>query len=114
MNFHAMTDSAITMEVGRRIEQLRLEQNRTQQEVADAVGLSRISYAQLEKGKSKFVNIIAVLRTLDRLDLIGNFIPETTFSPMERLKMQGRQRQRATGSRKQNNEQAAPDKEIDW
>lgn len=99
MNFEAMTDQAVAAELGRRMEQLRLEQNLTQQEVADAVGLSRVSYRKLAAGEGKFVNVIAVLRVLGQLALVEQFIPETTFSPMEQLKMRGKTRQRATGSR---------------
>ncbi len=94
-----MTDQAIAAEIGRRIDQLRLERNMTQQELADAVGLSRVSYARLVSGQAKFSNVIAVLRALDQLHLLETFVPEEVFSPIEQLKMKGRQRQRATGSR---------------
>lgn len=99
MKFEAMTDPAVAAEIGRRIEQLRLEQNLTQQHLADAVGLSRASYAKLVAGQGKFVNLIAALRALDQLALIENFVPAVPFSPMEQLKLKGKQRKRATGSR---------------
>lgn len=94
-----MTDQAVAAEIGRRIDQMRLERNMTQQEVADAVGLSRVSYAKLVSGQAKFSNVIAVLRALDQLHLVEQFVPDTVFSPIEQLKMQGRQRKRATGRR---------------
>ncbi|VAW56243.1 hypothetical protein MNBD_GAMMA07-180 [hydrothermal vent metagenome] len=93
-----MTSQAIAKELGQRIEQLRLEQNRTQQQIADEVGLSRVSYRNLVKGQAKFENIISVLRVLGKLDLVEQFIPEVTFSPMEQLKLQGKKRQRAKPS----------------
>lgn len=99
MSFDSMTDEAVASEIGRRIELLRLERNLTQQQVADAVGLSRVSYGKLESGEAKLVNVIAVLRALDQMSLVEQFVPETVFSPMEQLKMKGRQRQRASGSR---------------
>jgi len=92
-----MTNSAIAAEVGHRIEQMRLEQNLTQQQMADEIGLSRVSYRKLVTGAGKFENIIAVLRVLGRLDLIEALVTETTFSPIEQLKLKGKQRQRATG-----------------
>lgn len=94
-----MTDQAIAAEVGRRIDQMRLERNITQQALAEAVGLSRVSYRKLVAGEGKFVNMIAVLRALEQLPLVEDFVPETEFSPMEQLKMQGKRRQRASGSR---------------
>lgn len=98
MNFYRMTDEAIAAEIGARIEQLRLEKNLTQQQVADAVGLSRVSYGKLVRGQGKFTNVIAVLRALDQLALVEQFVPETGFSPMELLKLKGKQRQRARPS----------------
>ncbi len=99
MKYSSMTDLAVAAEIGQRLEQLRLERNLTQQQVADAVGLSRVSYAKLVAGQGKFTNVIAVLRALDQLDLLENFVPETVFSPIEQLKMKGKQRKRATGKR---------------
>ncbi len=94
-----MTDQAVAQELGRRIEQLRLERNLTQQAVADEVGLSRISYRRLEAGEAKLVNVVAVLRVLGQLSLLDHAIPDVVFSPMEQLKLQGKQRQRASGHR---------------
>jgi transcriptional regulator with XRE-family HTH domain len=115
MNFESMTDQAIAAELGSRIEQLRLERNLTQQQMADAIGLSRVSYGKLESGEAKFVNVIAALRALGQLELLEGFIPETTFSPMALLKMQGKQRQRATGSRgKSATETDSEPEGLDW
>jgi len=94
-----MTDKSIAQEIGRRIEQIRLEKNLTQQQVADEIGISRVSYRKLVGGAGKFENVIALLRALQRLDLVEQFIPETTFSPMEQLKLKGKQRQRASGEK---------------
>ena len=92
-----MTDQAVVQELGRRIEQLRLERNLTQQAVADEVGLSRISYRRLEAGEAKLINVVAVLRVLGQLSLLETAIPDVVFSPMEQLKMQGKKRKRASG-----------------
>ncbi len=110
MGFETMADQAIAAEIGRRIEQMRLERNLTQQQLADAVGLSRVSYGKLESGQAKLTNVIDVLRALDQLALVENFIPETTFSPIEQLKMKGRQRKRASGSRIEKHK----DEPLDW
>ena len=112
MKFEKMTDQAVAAELGRRLEQLRLEQNLTQQAVADEVGLSRVSYARLEKGSAKLVNFIAVLRVLGQLESLQDLLPDETFSPMEQLKLQGKKRQRATGSRKQSPDEVSQD--LDW
>lgn len=102
-----MTDQAVAAEIGRRIEQLRLEQNLTQQHVADAVGLSRVSYARLVSGQGKFINLVAVLRVLGQIDQLEQFLPAAVFSPMAQLKLKGKQRQRAGGSRETNQADSA-------
>ena len=95
MNFEAMTNKAIAQEIAQRIEQLRLEQNLTQQQVANEIGISLRGYRGIVNGIVKFENVIAILRVLGKLDLVENFIPETIFSPMAQLKLEGKKRQRA-------------------
>ncbi|TDR16780.1 helix-turn-helix transcriptional regulator [Marinicella litoralis] len=120
MNFNSMTDQAVAKELGRRIEQLRLERDLTQQAVADEVGLSRISYRRLEAGEAKLVNVVAVLRVFGQVSLLDHAIPDTVFSPMEQLKLQGKKRQRASGSRKLSSQTESGDetthqeKAMDW
>ena len=117
MNFAAMTDIAIAAEIGRRIEQLRLERNLTQQQVADAVGISRVSYGKLARGEGKFINMVSVLRVLDCLDLLEAFIPDVGFSPMALLEMKGRQRQRARASQREAGSRAEHEsggEALDW
>ena len=117
MNFDSMTDSAIAAEIGSRIEQMRLEKNLTQQQLADEIGLSRLSYRKLVNGFGKFQNVIAVLRVFGRLDLVQGFVPETTFSPIEQLKLKGKQRRRASAShsnKAKNLRSDAADSELDW
>jgi len=116
MNIDAMTNHSIAAEVGRRIERMRLEQNLTQQQVADEVGISRVSYRKLIGGAGKFENVIAVLRVLGNLDLVDKFVPESVFSPMEQLKLKGKQRQRATGEHAQKSESDTEKHQdrLDW
>lgn len=115
MNMKSMTDQSIATEIGRRIEQMRLEQNLTQQQVADEIGVSRVSYRKLVSGAGKFENIIAVLRVLGRLDLVENFVPLASFSPMEQLKLKGKLRLRATGkAMKQDYMQDKKNEDLDW
>lgn len=117
MKMKTMTNQAIATELGRRIEQMRLEKNLTQQQIADEIGISRVSYRKLVNGAGKFENVIAVLRALDRLDLLENFIPETAFSPMEQLKMKGKRRRRASGEgikRESETQATNNNKGLDW
>jgi putative transcriptional regulator len=116
MKFESMSDQAVAEELGRRIEQMRLERNLTQQTVADEIGLSRVSYARIESGQAKLLNVIAVLRVFGQLSVLEQAFPQSTFSPMEQLKLQGHQRQRATGNRGASRtfDEQTKEQELDW
>jgi len=55
---------------------------------------------------------------LGRVDLLESFIPDSEFSPMERLRLQGRKRQRASGGRVENASDQArlnpQQSDLDW
>ncbi len=99
MDFYSMTDKAIEVELGARIKSLRLRKNLTQQQLSDAVTLSMNSIKSLEAGRAKLSTLIAVLRELGALDSLDSFIPEISISPVQLAKQQGKQRQRASGTR---------------
>jgi len=99
MNFYGMTDKAILAELGNRLKNRRLRFNRTQKELADAVKVSTNTIKSLEKGKGKLENLIPILRELQLMDQLDNFIPPQEISPIQLQKLQGRRRQRASGKR---------------
>jgi len=115
---NAKSDTRIAADIGQRLDRLRLEQNLTQQQLADELGITRVSYRNLINGKGKFTNIVALLRALGRLDLLDNFVPDTAFSPMAQLKNQGKQRQRARQKKKdqkKKDKSASSDtNQLDW
>lgn len=95
MNYQTMTNAAIAAELGNRLEHLRLEHNMTQIALADEIGITAKSYRQLIAGGGKLENMIAALRALNCLQQLDNFLPEPPPSPLEQLKLRGKQRQRA-------------------
>lgn len=95
MNYQPMTNAAIAAELGERLERLRLEQNMTQKMLADEIGITAKSYRQLVAGGGKLENMIAALRALNALEQLDNFLPARPPSPLEQLKLRGKQRQRA-------------------
>ncbi len=103
MDFYTLSDKGIEDELGRRIKALRLRNNITQKELAEATTLSLNTIKSLESGSGKLSTLIAVLRELGALDHLVNFIPEVTISPLQLAKMQGKQRERASGRRRKRN-----------
>jgi len=96
MNYYAMTDEAIAAEIGFRIESRRLENNLSQAVVAEEVGISEVTYRNAVKGKVKLSVLIGILRSLGELDQLDSLLPERPFSPVERMKLEGKKRQRAS------------------
>ncbi len=99
MDFYSLSDKYIEQELGNRLKARRLQKNITQKELAEATTLSLNSIKSLEAGRGKLSSLIAVLRELDALDHLDNFIPEISISPVQLAKMQGQVRKRASGER---------------
>ena len=95
-----LADAAVVEELGRRLRQLRLAQNLTQQSLADEAGVSVATVRNLENGKrTQLITLIRVLRTLGLLADLDRLVPEQRPSPIELLKLRGRERQRASAPR---------------
>ncbi len=108
-DWYAMSDDAIIKSIGAFIKHHRIEQNRTQQGVANDAGINRTTLSLLENGD--IVNIstlVQVLRALDLLNIMDVFITENQISPLELAKLEEKRRKRASYKRK--NEKP----EIDW
>ena len=95
MDFHTLSDKNIEQLLGSRIKALRLQKNISQQALAEQTTLSLNTIKALESGRGKLSSIIAVLRELNALEQLDNFIPEITISPLQLAKNQGIARQRA-------------------
>lgn len=93
---HAV-DAAILRELGERLTRMRLERNLTQAALAEQAGVSKRTVERMEAGgATQLVNLVRVCRALDLLDRFEALIPEPLISPVAQLKLQGKQRQRAT------------------
>ena len=86
--------------IARRISKQRLDQNLSQAEVATNAGVSKRTVERLEAGEStQLSNFLRILSALELLDGIETLLPELPPSPIDQLKLKGRQRQRASSVR---------------
>lgn len=111
-DYYAMTDAAIAELLGGRLEQLRLEANIPQKQMAAELGISEGTYRNTVKGKARLEVVIGILRILGRLEAVDNFLPPAPYSPMALLEMEGRKRQRARP--KAGKEAARAEEEPEW
>jgi transcriptional regulator with XRE-family HTH domain len=91
------TNIGILKQIGICIKEIRISQNKTQQQIADACGINRTTYLQVENGKgSSMVHFVQILRMLGALHLLHNFETQTIISPIALAKAQLKKRQRAS------------------
>ncbi|PIE39380.1 MAG: transcriptional regulator [Gammaproteobacteria bacterium] len=92
-----VTPSALAATLGLRLKRARLNRDFTQDELAQKAGLARKTVAGAERGKVQLENFVAILLALGLSDQLDLFLPEQTVSPRALAKLQGKQRQRASG-----------------
>jgi transcriptional regulator with XRE-family HTH domain len=99
--WHAMSDPALLALLGKFIQQTRLQQNKTQQQVATAAGINRSTIVQIENGGGgTMLSFIQVLRALEQLQLFQHFeIKEQQLSPLQLAKLEHKKRQRASATK---------------
>ncbi|MBQ6956870.1 MAG: helix-turn-helix transcriptional regulator [Bacteroidales bacterium] len=97
---YTLTDKAILEQVGRKLKEIRVEQNVSQQALAKASGISAFSISQMENGHNPtLLSIVMVLRALQRLDVLDVFFEEKPFSPIAYAEMMRRQHKRTRAYR---------------
>ena len=107
----SMSDKALAEYIGTYVRYKRMEQNKTQDELATAAGISRSTLSLLERGETVTVTtLIQVLRVLDQLKVLSAFEVRETLSPLALAKLQKEKRQRARSkSKKEGNKE-----DTDW
>jgi len=95
-NWVSMSDHALAKHIGAFVRFHRLEQNKTQDVLAHAAGISRSTLSLLERGEAvTLATLIQLLRVLDQLHLMEAFSVPKTISPLVLAKMEQAQRKRA-------------------
>lgn len=91
-----VVDTVILSELGERIARLRLERNLKQVDLATQAGVSKRTVERMEGGgPTQLANLVRVCRALGLVDRFEMLIPQPLPSPVEQLKLRGRQRKRA-------------------
>ncbi|MES2778561.1 MAG: helix-turn-helix transcriptional regulator [Bacteroidota bacterium] len=97
-NWHSMSDKALVAQIGDFVKHHRMEQNKTQEMLANAAGISRSTLSLLEQGETvTLATLIQVLRVLDQLQVMDAFVLQQTVSPLALAKQEKDKRKRASG-----------------
>lgn len=90
-----MTDVAIVKQIGSYIKHIRLQQNKTQAQLAHIAGLNRWTISQIENGESiTLTSFIQILRALDNLFVLKAFEVSDEISPLEYAKLRIQKKKR--------------------
>ena len=93
----ATTDLALLVSLGSFIRQQRLQQNKTQGQLAKEAGISRSTLSLFEKGENTGILVfIQVLRSLKLLQLLEIFQMKQQVSPLALAKLERSKRLRAS------------------
>lgn len=96
----SLNEDAVMIELGRRIERLRIDRELTQNELAEQAGIGKRTLERLENGyQVQTSSLIRTLRCLGRLEALDTVVPEAGTRPIEMLKLQGKSRKRVSKAR---------------
>ena len=102
-NWVSMNDKALVEQIGSFVQHHRMKQNKTQDTLAHAAGISRSTLSLLERGETvTLATLIQVLRVIDQLQVMDVFKVENGISPLALAKIQKAKRQRASGKHQEN------------
>lgn len=111
INWVAMGDNAIIGIIGEFIKQKRLQENKSQADLAKEAGLNRSTLVQIENGESiRLTSLIQILRVLNLLHLLDVFTVEDKISPIEYARLKENKRLRAS----KKNTEPNSNEDIGW
>ena len=92
-----LTPEAVQAELGGRLARRRLDLGITQAAAAERAGIGKRTLERIEAGAdTQLSTAIRLLQVLELVDGLDALIPEPGPRPMDLLKLQGKQRQRAS------------------
>ena len=100
----SMSDKALGETIGKFIQHHRLNQNKSQNEVSRAAGISRSTLSLLERGEKVMLStLLQILRVLDLLYVMDVFKINEEISPIEYARLKKKERKKASGKNSGNN-----------
>jgi transcriptional regulator with XRE-family HTH domain len=111
-NLYASSDSALIKSLGAFIKHNRLQQNKTQSQLAKEAGIVRSTLSLFERGENvSLIVFIQLLRALKLLHLLNDFQVRHEMSPLELAKLEQSKRQRV---RQKDVLKKTPGQKSDW
>ncbi|MDR0812324.1 MAG: helix-turn-helix domain-containing protein [Paludibacter sp.] len=83
------TDKEILSEIGKLLKQRRINDNLTQQELADSIGISKDQLSKIEcTGKTSLTTLIAISRKFNLLEQIIDVYRTPPLTPIQKYEIE--------------------------
>lgn len=101
IDFTIASSDAIISALFERIEEIRLSRNISQATLAKEAGVSRSTITRLARGQSTSVDsFVRIMQALGLADHLAALLPNPNVRPVERIRLDGTERRRASSKRK--------------
>jgi transcriptional regulator with XRE-family HTH domain len=100
-DFSTYSSQAILEALFDRLEEIRLSRNISQADLAAEAGVSRSTITRLARGENISVDsFVRILQALGLTDNLAALLPDPRIRPVERVRLAGSERIRASSRRK--------------
>ena len=104
-DFSTYSSDAILKALFDRLEEIRLSRNISQAALASEAGVSRSTITRLARGENISVDsFVRIMQALGLTDNLAALLPNPTIRPVERVRMAGGERLRASSRKKASSE----------
>lgn len=94
------SDTVLLELLGEFVRHHRLQQNKSQEQLAQEAGINRSTLVEFEQGgRSNTLTFIQLLRALDQLHVLDTFYVAKKLSPLQLAKLEQASRKRASKSK---------------
>lgn len=96
LSYELASSEQVIVDLGARLERVRLAHNETQVQLARRAGVSSRTIVRLEKGEAPSLDtFVRVMQALGLTSYLEALIPDSDIRPMERVQHRGHERRRA-------------------
>jgi len=101
IDFTIAPSDAVIKALFERIEEIRLSRNISQATLAAEAGVSRSTVTRLAQGKNISADsFVRIMQALGLADHLAALLPDPSVRPVERIRLGGAERRRASSKRK--------------
>lgn len=102
IDFSSASSEAIIDALCKQLDEIRLSQNISQADLAEQAGVSRSTMTRLADGRPiSLDSFVRVIQALGLTDHLAALLPDPRVRPVDRVRLEGAERRRASGKRRQ-------------